>query len=396
MKNSANRTRMLSVAVAAVLITVMGTTAAQSDRRSRDRAKEQVADKAPAFPEATREEPDTKTSRDSARKLQNMVDLYNEQKLDEALAVSREISASDESSNYDKAVAAQMAAQVAYANEDMEAAAENFARVVELDALDNENHYTMMLNLAQLQQHLGQLEESIATFDRFFEETGSKPAEATMLKGQALLKLGRHEEAIAAMQEAIAAAEQPDPSWQALLMQAHAETGNAGEAVRMAEQVAAAKPDDKRAQLNLAAVYQQADMADKATAVLERLRESGKLDQASEYQQLYATYANIEGREQDTIAVIEEGLAKGVLKPDFNTQIALAQANYFSGNVDAGIAAYQKAAPLDSDGSTYLNLAKILLNEGRTAEAKTAAQKAKAKGLTDPQAAEAILGRAGG
>src|SRR5690606_14526951 len=127
--------------------------------------------------------------------------------------------------------------------------------------------------------------------------------------------------------------------------------------------------DDRRAQLNLAAVYQQAGMQDKSLAVLEKLRTGGQLTEAVEYQQLYTTYINMEGKEAEAIAVINEGVDKGILAEDFNTSVALAQAYYFSGQIAPAIEAYRKAAPLDDDGSTYLNLAKVLLNEGRDAEA---------------------------
>src|SRR5690606_39692362 len=68
--------------------------------------------------------------------------------------------------------------------------------------------------------------------------------------------------------------------------------------------------DDRRAQLNLAAVYQQAGMQDKSLAVLEKLRTGGQLTEAVEYQQLYTTYINMEGKEAEAIAVINEGVDK--------------------------------------------------------------------------------------
>ena len=89
-------------------------------------------------------------------------------------------------------------------------------------------------------------------------------------------------------------------------------------------------------------------------------------------------------------------MQKGILQPDFNTQVALAQAFYFSGQTAPAIEAYQKAAPLDTDGSTYLNLAKILLNEGRKAEARAAAEQARTKGLDQPDQATSIIQSAGG
>ena len=91
--------------------------------------------------------------------------------------------------------------------------------------------------------------------------------------------------------------------------------------------------------------------------------------------------------------MLTEGLDKGILKGDYRTYASLAQAYYFSDQYEKAIEFYGKAAPLDDDGSTYLNLAKALSNEGRDAESKAAAQKALDKGLSNPEEARKLLAR---
>ena len=113
----------------------------------------------------------------------------------------------------------------------------------------------------------------------------------------------------------------------------------------------------------------------------------------ADYRNLFALYLNAEGKEKEAVAVINEGLQKNILKPDHQTYVALAQANYFSGQVEPAIEAYQKAAPLAPDGETYLNLAKILANEGRAAASKQAAQQALDKGIKNPEDARKLLAR---
>jgi tetratricopeptide (TPR) repeat protein len=71
----------------------------------------------------------------------------------------------------------------------------------------------------------------------------------------------------------------------------------------------------------------------------------------------------------------------------------LGQANYFTGQIEPAIAAYAKAAPLAPDGEAYLNLAKILANEGRAAESRQAAQQALDKGVKNPEDARKLLAR---
>ena len=174
-------------------------------------------------------------------------------------------------------------------------------------------------------------------------------------------------------------------------MAALSEAGQSGEAVKEAEALAAKNPNDKKAQLNLASMYMQADQMDKAAAVMDKLRSSGQLTEEREYKQLYSIYANTDKKEKDVIAVINEGLQKGILKPDYQVYLALAQSYYYSDQVPQAIDAWQKAAPLSKDGETYLNLARVLHAEGRIPEAKQAAQQALAKGVKNQADAKKII-----
>ncbi|HJW46055.1 MAG TPA: tetratricopeptide repeat protein, partial [Lysobacter sp.] len=98
-----------------------------------------------------------------------------------------------------------------------------------------------------------------------------------------------------------------------------------------------------------------------------------------------------DGMEKNVIEVVQEGLAKGILKPDFQSHVALAEAYYYSDQPVLAIDAYRKAAPLDDDGETYLNLARLLWQENRIPEAKEAAKQALAKGVKKPDEAKKIL-----
>ena len=108
-----------------------------------------------------------------------------------------------------------------------------------------------------------------------------------------------------------------------------------------------------------------------------------------------ASYLSMDDAQAKAIEIINEGLSKNILKPDYQTYVALAQAYYFGEpqQIDQAIGAYQKAAPLAPTGETWLNLSKLLANEGRLAEAKQAAQSALDKGVRNPDEAKRILAR---
>lgn len=395
--------RILAVAMGAAFLTMTGAAVAapagepqaRGGAKSADRDSSRSSRKSEAvaetYPEATRKNPTAKASQGMSRKMTEMGKLFDADKRDEARVIADEILADSKANSYEKAYAAQFAAQIAYEADDMPAAIGYFKQAIDADGLDNNAHYGLMINLAQLQQQEEQYVDSLATFDRFFAETKSTDPTLLMVKGQGLYLMQRYDDAAATIKQAIAASDAPKPEWLSMLMQVYLDADQIGEAVKTAEQIAAANPDDKRAQMNLASIYSQADMSDKALGILENLRSSGNLDSANEYKVLFTTYAGIDGREKDVIAVINDGLEKGVLQPEYNTYVALAQAYYFSDQPAQAITAYEKAAPMAKDGETYLNLARVLQQENRITEAKAAARQALAKGIKREKDANVII-----
>lgn len=398
-KFSRRNQRVLAAAVSAVLMfgAVSQVNAQTANERAAERrAKKEEGNQGSAkvtneYPQATREAGDTKASKKATPQLQKMMKAYDDDKGPEARAIADQIIALPEANAYDKAFASQIAAQAAYDADDTPGAMNYLKQAIASNGLDNNGHFGAMLMLAQLQLQEDQYAESLKTIDQFLAETKSQKPEHLIIKGNALYRLDRFAEAAPVIKQAIDLSPTPKPEWQQLLMATYAESGQSGEAAKIAEGLAAKNPGDKRAQLNLAAVYQQNDMLDKSAAVLEKLRASGQLTEDKEYRQLYATYLNMDGKEKEAIGVINDGLQKGVIKPDYQTYLALAQAYYFSDQAGPAIDAYKKAAPMAPDGEAYLNLARVLWQEDRIPEAKEAAKQAVAKGVKKPEDAKKII-----
>ncbi len=393
---SNHKQAVLTVLIATALGGVVVTDAVAQSRSNSDRrgGKQSAAKAEVMFPNATREEPSQKSSPKLSKQLQKMIDSYNDQKFPETLAAATDILGNSAANNYDKSLAAQLASQAAYNSDDSAAAIKYLDQVLQFNGLDNNGHYQSMLMKAQLQIQEDQTEAGLATLDQYLTETKSTKPEDLVIKGQALYQLERYADAVPVLKQAIAGATEPKDSWNQLLMAAMSEAGQTGEAVAQAEAIAARNPDDKKAQMNLASMYMQADQMGKAAEVMTKLYGAGKLTEEREYKQLYSIYANTEGKEQDVIKVINDGQAKGILKPDdYQAYLALAQAYYYSDPQQTGkaIEAWQKAAPLSKDGETYLNLARVLHAEGRTSEAKQAAQQALAKGVKNQADAKKII-----
>ena len=398
MKLRNSKTTLLSLALMAAFCggAVLDANAA----RRGEQKKEEVL-----FPDTTRQEPEAKGSPKVLTKLNKLIEAYNKalDQEDEAKAtagyttartLADEIIANGSANAYDKALAAQIASQAAL-NTDDEAAAEGYLKqAVDANALGNNQHFQLMLQLAQLQLQKDDYTNGFATLDKYLAESKSKRPADFAFKGQYLYQADRFAECIPPLKQAIETSTNPEDkvdNWTQILMVCYQEAGQLAEAVKVAEQLAAKSPNDKRAQMNLASIYLNSEQEAKAAAVLEKLRAAGLMTEEKDYRQLYLTYANMEGKEKDVIAVVNEGLQKGIVKPDYQTYLALAQAYYYSEQIPQAIEAWQKAAPLSKDGETYLNLARVLWQEGRIPEAKVAARAALDKGLKKPDDAKKII-----
>ncbi|MGH8079414.1 MAG: tetratricopeptide repeat protein [Lysobacter sp.] len=360
-----------------------------SNRRGKDDGKSAKAEN--QYPNATRTAPEAKASSKGGTKLQKMMAAFDKEKRDDARAQADAIIADTSLNPYERSFAAQIGFQVAYDADDNKAAMEYLKKAIEINGLDNNSHFDRMFVLAQLQLQEEQYADSLATMDRFLNESKSTKPEHLIVKGNALYRLERYADAAKVIKAAIDASPDPKPEWQQLLMVTYTENNQGAEAAKVAEAIAAKSPNDKRAQMNVAAVYSQSDMLDKAAVVLEKMRAAGQFTEDKDYRQLYSTYLNLDGKEKEAAGVINEGLEKGILKPDYQAYVALAQSYYFSDQTAKSIDAYKKAAPLAPDGETYLNLARVLWQEDRIPEAKEAAQQAISKGVKKPDDAKKIL-----
>jgi|JI81BgreenRNA_FD_contig_123_59083_length_3258_multi_4_in_1_out_0_3 tetratricopeptide (TPR) repeat protein len=383
---------VLTAAFAAIPVDAQSARTGASDRRAQQRQQEAPPPK--VFPDATRVVEEGRVSRGLQRPLNEMFAALNE---DEDPAKAREIAdsvlANERANAYEKSVAAQVAGNAALEQDDLEAAIAYAERALAENGLDNEQHYGTMQNLAVTLLSNDQPDKAITTLNRLIDESKTKNPDILFALAGAYYESEQFPQAIEATQRTIASVPTPKPEWLRLLASAYTETEQSAEAVKALEQLVALQPNEKTVILALASAYLDLDQQDKAVATIEGARSRGLLTEARDYQNLYALYFNIDGREKDVIAVINEGLSKGVLNRDLPTLSALAQAAYFAEDMDLAIGTYKEAAALDPKGETGLNYAKVLSGEARDAEARDAAKAALAKGVGKPGEAWMVIAR---
>jgi predicted Zn-dependent protease len=367
------KTLLLSTALAAILVAVPqapahaqgvdeGPANTRAAKRAQAAAKNGATNAPQKYPKATRVAPKQAGEPKLKKQLDALFAMQEEDNAeDKVIAKADEILADGRANAFDKSSAAYLAggAWQSKSDGDYSQAIKYYKQAVELNGLHNNTHYQTMLQLAQLLNADEKRDEALVWVDRFLSETQSDDSTALAVKNQILMGMDKPELAIAFL-----------------------------------EKQAAAKPDDKKLQMNLARAYQQAGQEAKALALLERMHKAGLFTEAADYEVAWRLLANTNDRQKDAIVLIDEGLAKGVLQPSHDLYAFQGQTFYANEQVDKAIEAWTKGAPLGKDGQTYLYLSQAQLDKDRFAEAKTAARTALDKGIKKPGLAWQLIAQA--
>lgn len=366
MKTSARPSSLRSAVLVSALLLVTTSALAQVGRydaqkvRAHKQKTGQAGEQANTekFPKATRTSPDLQATKPGGKALNEIVALYQAKQYPQAIQKADALGAASTNA-YERSFAYQLAATAAADSGDSEKAAGYFQKALDSNGLSNDEHYQVMYNLAVTQYQTKHPEQALATLDRLVKETGSDAPEYISLKAGLLTDLKRPQEAAA-----------------------------------LYEQQFARDPANSKALMNAAAAYQLANDFAKSNALLAAAQHKGLLTDASQYRALYVGYIN-DGKPKQAIAVIDDGIAKGIIQPSADLGKAysvIAQNAYADGDATTAIAMYQRAMPMATDGEVALNLARVLYNEERMPEARQAAQQALQKGVKNSDEARKIAG----
>jgi tetratricopeptide (TPR) repeat protein len=341
-----------------------GVDAPMANTRAAKRAREAKASPAskavPLFAKATRVEPKQAGAPALAKQLDALFKLQEAGDSDKAIAAADAILADPRALPFDKSSAGYIAgyAWLAKDSGNYLNASKYIQGAITDNGLSNNTHYQMMLQLAQMLTSDDKHAEALTYVDRYLTETGSEDPKAYILKSNILYQLKRYDDS-----------------------------------AKVLEDVLAKQPKDKKLLMNLASIYQQSGKDAKAGEVFDRMRKQGLMTESKDYEAAYRLLANIDGRENEALAIINEGLEKGILTPGYDVYAFQGQAYYAADQIPKAIEAWSKGAPLSKNGEMYLNLGKLQADQEHWAEAKAAAKSALEKGVKKTGEAWQVIGR---
>ncbi len=346
-----------------------------------------------AYPNAKRNDPKTDMPGSLGTKLNKAQEAASDGEADKAIGLIDEVLADKKVTPYAKAFALYLRSNAKWEKEDGAGAIADLKESIALDALPNSNQFPAIYTLAQFQLQEEQYADAAKTVDQYIEVSGDKKAEALAVKGNALYRADKFQEAIDTMKQAIAASDKPQDSWNQILMASYFELNQYGEAAKLSESQLQKNPTDKKLIQQLASIYVNNDQSEKALQLLTDAKAKGLITTADDYKLLAQLYGQAE-KPADGAALLEEGFQKGVIQPSYEMYKLLGDSYALAENETKAIDAYGKASPLAKDGEADLLRGQLQVNNQQWAPAKESLTKAISRGVKRQGAAYVLLGNA--
>lgn len=357
------------------------------------------------YPNATRTEPklDLKSEKDQ-KAINEGLDAANNGEKDKALQILQPLAdGSGTSSKYAQALALQGIANLKYNDGDVKGAITTLKQALDIGVMPNDTYFQLKYMYVQFLVADEQYAPALQALQEWRSEGKKETADSYGLEGNIDYRLEKYPEAIAAITKAKSMPDaKPQGSWDQILAASYAETGQGDKAADLAAAELAKNPNDPTALNNAASALIQAQKYPEAISLMEKGRAAGAFKDEKQYVNLAKVYL-IDGQDhtdrQEANAakagqVLEDGLAKGVVKPSAEVYKLQGDAAITGGDMKAALAAYQKAAPLAKDGEVTLSVARLQLQENKYGEAKKAATDAISKGVQHKGQAYMVLAEA--
>jgi tetratricopeptide (TPR) repeat protein len=301
-------------------------------------------------------------------------------------------------SKYAQAMALRGLAILKYQAGDYKGSIALIQRALTDGVLPNDDYFAIQYMLAVVQQADGQFQASLDTLQKWRAEGKKETPESYAIEGNDLYRLEKYPEAIAAVKKAQSLTDKPDPQWNQILMASYSASGQGDKVVTLAQQDLAAHPDDPARLSAAISALQQAGKYPEAIALMEGARAKGNLTTEAEYVLLGSLYFNQALSSDDpkpearkSIAVLKDGISKGVMQPSADNYLLLGKAQFLAGDIKSAMNSYNQALPLAKDGEAALQIASVLLTDSKYSQSKSKVELAISKGVKHPGVAYMVL-----
>lgn len=295
------------------------------------------------------------------RGVTKAVELFNEDKIDEALKVLLETRGSGD---YDNAFLARFIGNIYAQKGDSAQAMKYLQQAIKTDLLSYADHSASLRLIADLQLQGEKFNEAAASYEALIRFTGENDPDVYLRIANAYMLSQQHAKALPFADAAIRYAKEPNKAHYILKMGAHYELKQYPKAIETAETMVQLFPEERQYWIYLGQFYTLVEDYQKSLSTYQIAYNNGFLESEGDFKMLGQLYAN-NNIPYKAAAIYEKYLKSGKIKKDRNMLNAVAS-NYQAAREFAKAAEYygelakltNEAEPLRRQGYAFLSIQK--------------------------------------
>jgi len=283
--------------------------------------------------------------------------------------------------DYEKAVVSQALAQVEWARENYDSALKYFEATVEIDALPDLAHFSLMYQIAQLYYMKERYDDALDKLALWMCKIPPEriTAEAYYMKASIYAQKQDWSNVVEAADTAISLSDDPKEGWYQLKLASHFELEQFPKAAQTLVDIIQRWPDRKDYWVQLSQIYFKLNQFDEALSLMALAYRRDMLDKQMDITYLSNLYSNNDVPFK-AAEVLQKGIEDGLVESSTKYWTITADAWYAAEEMEKALYAYEQAGKKSDDGEIDLRRAYILVDMERWDQAVAAVNAALEKG----------------
>ncbi|NMM40552.1 hypothetical protein [Pseudoalteromonas arctica] len=293
----------------------------------------------------------------TGKKVIKAFDLYNEDKLDEAIAMLKELDPSDD---FDKATVNRYLGSMYGQKEQYKTAIGYLKLAVAPDVLNFADHEQSLKTLGDMYAGTEQYEKAKDAYVAWMDFTGEEDATVYTRIAQANYQLGKFRDVFTPADKAIKLQKEPNKGPYQLKLGSYFELKDYKNMVKVGEEIVRIWPDDKKAWVSLGKYYLQTEDYKTGLATMEVAYKNGYFETEVDYKVL-SNFYSLNEIPYKAAKVLEKSINDKIVKRNKQNISAVASNYHRSKDIEKAAKYYEEAAKFDDDAELYRKAGSLLL-----------------------------------
>jgi tetratricopeptide (TPR) repeat protein len=308
----------------------------------------------------------------AGKKVIKAFELYDESKLDEAIALLNEI---DASNDFDKATVNRYLGSMHAQKEEYNDAIKYTKLAVAPDVLNFADQAQLLKLLGDLYAGTEKFDEAKKAYVAWMDYTGEEDPTVYIRIAQANFQLEQYRDVFEPADKAIKLQKEPKNAPYQLKLAAYFELKDYANMVKVGEEIVRVWPDDKKAWIGLGKYYLQTENYQKGLATMEVAYNNGFFEAEVDYKVLSNFYSLNEIPFKAAIT-LEKAIKENKVKRTKQNISAIATNYHRSKDFEKAAKYYEEAAKFDDDAEFYRKAGSLLLQSEKFSAAVVRLNKA--------------------